>query len=864
MKNSFPLAKDLSPMMQQYIEIKKKHKNEIVFFRLGDFYEMFYEDAVLVSRELDLTLTGRSCGKNEKAPMCGVPYHSCESYISRLIAKGYKVVMCEQQEEPNGKSLVRREVTKVITPGTVLDESMLDEAKNNFLCSVFFLKLSAGVCFCDISTGELRITTFSGENYISKLEYEIKTFNPREILVSEEYDKNFEKFAKKNRSISLRNSDKDFELHKQDIINFLHNKLQMDIGNIDLCGENQKIFLISRCLGMLFSYLQETQKNDFNFIKNVELYEDSEFMRLECGALTNLELFETIRTKQKKGSLIWVLSKTRTSMGKRLLRSWIERPLKNIDEINNRLDGVEELISNVFVMDDLNDILGKIGDVPRLLSKISFGSANCRDLKSLGSTIGMFSSLKMSIENLKSKILREIFENIDELRDVFSLIESSIVDDPPLLTKDGGFIKKGFNKNLDVLLDDMNAGESLADKIEQYERDRTGIPKLKVGYNKVFGYYIEVSQSYKNSVPKDYIRRQTLAGRERYITDELKSIEARIFSAKDRSIRLENEILQDIKSKIADQSGRISRTAQAIAKLDVLRSFAQVSLENSYSKPIVENSDSLELKECRHPVVEKLMQNGHFFVPNDAYFDSENKTIVITGPNMAGKSTYMRQIALNVIMAQIGCFVSANYAKIGIIDSIFTRIGASDDVASGQSTFMVEMNEVAQIAKNAGAKSLVLLDEIGRGTSTFDGLSIARSVLEFMSQRVKSKTLFSTHYHEISNNPIDSVRNFSVAVEKDGDDIVFLRKIIPGSCDDSYGIEVAKLAGVPEVIISRAKEILNDLENKEISIKKQENYRKEDKNNLENKLVERLRNIDTNSLTPIESMNILFDLSKMV
>lgn len=854
---------ELSPMMQQYFEVKNKHKDEIVFFRLGDFYEMFFDDAVLVAKELDLTLTGRSCGSNERAPMCGVPYHNCESYIARLIAKGYKVVMCDQQEEANGRTLVRREVSKVITPGTVLDENMLDESKNNFLCSVFFLKMSAGVSFCDISTGELKITNFSGEDFLNKLKNEIKIFSPREILISGDVPDNFKKFIRKFCSCNFRDAKSDFENNKNNIIIFLKNKLNLNYQKFENCFTNQNSFVLSRCIAMLSAYLRETQKKEFDFIKNIKIYEGSEFMRLECGAATNLELFETIRTKQKKGSLIWVLGKTRTAMGKRLLRSYLEKPLKDVNKINKRLDGVEELIDNILITDELRDILGRIGDIQRLLSKISFGSANCRDLKSLGAAVSTFENVKNLVKNMKSDILQDIFENIDELRDVFALIESSIVDEPPVLTRDGGFIKKGFNKELDLILEDMNGGENLADKIEKKEREKTGIPKLKVGFNKIFGYYIEVSASYKNMVPKDYMRRQTLAGRERFITEELKTIEARIFSAKDRRIKLENKILSEIKQKISEQSERISRTASAIAKLDVLRSFAEVSIENSYTKPVIEKSDILELKDSRHPVIEKILENTNSFVPNDVYFDENNKSIVITGPNMAGKSTYMRQIALNIIMAQIGCFVAASSAKIGIIDSIFTRIGASDDVASGQSTFMIEMNEVAQIANNAGSKSLVLLDEIGRGTSTFDGMSIAMAVLEFMTQKIKAKILFSTHYHEISKAPISGVRNFRVDVKKDGDEIIFLRKIVSGASDDSFGIEVAKLAGVPNSIINRAKEILNKLENKDIKIEKS-NQESPKNNKTFDEIFSKIKNIDTNSLTPIEAMNILFEISKII
>ncbi len=850
----------LSPMMKQYIEVKNNHKDEIVFFRLGDFYEMFYDDAILVSRELDLTLTKKNCGSNEKAPMCGIPYHSCEAYISRLIKKGYKVVMCEQQENPNGKNLFSRNVTRIITPGTVLDGNILDESRNNFLCVLFFRKISVGVFFCDISTGDLKFTEFKGDKFLDDLRNEMITFSPSEAIISGDYNEKIEKNIRKFCLCSLKDAQLEFSKNEKEINKFIDGEIRSKYALSD-----EELFTISRCLGVLFSYIYETQRKNVDIIKNIEFYTGSEYMKLECGAISNLELFETIRTKQKKGSLFWVLDKTRTSMGKRLLRSWIEKPLRDVSKISLRLDGVSELLNNVIVSDELIELLSKIGDLQRLLSKISFGSANCRDLKSLEFSISVLPDIRKSIENMNSRILRKIYSGIDEMRDIFDLLNSAIVEEPPILTKDGGFIKKGYSKELDEILDDMGSGESLASRIEKSERERTKIPKLKVGFNKVFGYYIEVSQSYKNMVPPDYIRKQTLAERERYITDELKSIEARIFSAKDRQVKLENEILQSIKEIISKNSERISRTSRAISFLDVIRSFAQVSSENSYVYPQIDESDILDLKECRHPVVEKLLESNSQFIPNDAFFNSKDCTMVITGPNMAGKSTYMRQIALNVIMAQIGCFVAAQSAHIGIIGSIFTRIGASDDVSSGKSTFMVEMNEVAQITKNADSKSLVLLDEIGRGTSTFDGLSIARAVLEFVSKTIKSKTLFSTHYKEISDDHIDNVRNFTIAVKKNGDDIVFLRKIVEGVADNSYGIEVAKLAGVPDEIIFRAKQILSSLEKQEVIINNNagDNINRRIDPNIES-IISKLKKVDMNSITPIDSMNILFDLSKLV
>lgn len=860
---------ELSPMMKQYFKIKEENKDSILFFRLGDFYEMFYDDAKLASKELELTLTGRDCGQDERAPMCGVPFHSCEGYIARLVSKGYKVAICEQTEDPaTAKGLVKRDIIRVITPGTVMESSMLDESKNNYICCMYAENKHVGVCFCDISTGELYATEISGKDYYNVLTSQLSSYNPREILIGGDVVKIKElpKFIKTKLSAGVE-------------------MLEDGRFNIDLC--KKKVFdhfgdeasnvadsdaLISS-IGALLSYLMDTQKSGLERINHIELFSESHYMRLDYNTQRNLELTQTMLTKEKRGSLLWVLDKTKTAMGKRLIRSWLEHPLMNISSINNRQSAVEELVNNTMLRLEVTDNISGIFDIERLMTRIVYGSANARDLRSLCSAIQNLPKISELISNCSASYLKKIHTDIDTLDDIFNLIDSSIVEEPPFTIREGGMIKRGFNEELDAVTGDMNNSKEILAKIEADQRASTGIPKLKVGYNRIFGYYLEVSNSYKSQVPDTYIRKQTLTNCERYITQDLKEVEGRILGAKDRAVALEFSIFDGIRKNVAGNLERIQKTAKAIAALDVITSLANIASDNRYIRPDVNLSNAIRIKDSRHPVVEALLKDSPF-VPNDVYLDgSGDRVAIITGPNMAGKSTYMRQIALIVLMAQIGSFVPASSAEIGIVDSIFTRVGASDDLASGQSTFMVEMNEVANIVKNATSKSLLILDEIGRGTSTFDGMSIARAVLEFCADKNKlgAKTLFATHYHELTamENLLEGVKNYSIAVKKRGDDITFLRRIIPGGADDSYGIEVAKLAGVPQSIITRAKEILSELESGDsakIEVTKEENddMQLSFMNTAQNPVIDRLQAADINTLTPIEAMNLLYELKGMI
>lgn len=865
---------ELSPMMKQYFELKEKCKDSILFFRLGDFYEMFFDDAILVSKELELTLTGRDCGLEERAPMCGVPYHSCEGYIARLIDKGYKIAICDQLSEPSSKGLVRRGITRVITPGTVIEGTMLDESKNNYICSLYIFEEDIGICFCDVSTGDLLATRLSGLDINKKLINELSKFNPREMLVSG----NIEKFKEFNDFINnrlrcsteIRSADKDFDFYKQSVLQQFENK---SLEELRLSNNIETTI----ALAILFEYLAETQKIGLERINTVRMYSENEFMRIDISTRRNLELIETMRNKEKRGSLLWVLDKTKTAMGKRLLKTYIEQPLLNVEGILKRQVAVEEIYSDIVFMDTLKEQMSGVYDLERLMTRVVYGSANARDLRSLCFALSKLPAIKDSLLNVKSDFLIEINNDIDTLKDICALIDESIVDEPPTSVREGSIIKHGYDSEIDLLRGDMSNGKGIMAELEIREKEKTGIPKLKIGYNRVFGYFIEVSNSFKNKVPTDYIRKQTLSNCERYITTELKEIEGRVLGAKDRVIQLEYELFCKIRSKVADNLIRIQKTARAIAKLDVMLSFAITSYENGYIKPIVNNGDKIILKDSRHPVVEALMQES-LFVPNDAILDNnENMIAVITGPNMAGKSTYMRQVAIIVLMAQIGCFVPASFAEVGVVESIFTRVGASDDLASGQSTFMIEMMEVAQIMDSATKKSLIILDEIGRGTSTFDGMSIARAVIEFIADREKlgAKTLFATHYHELIEleNLLPGVKNYNIAVKKRGDDITFLRRIVRGGTDDSFGIEVAKLAGVPEWIIERAKVILKDIENS--SLVNNKNFKMKDNDSgiltqevetpkTEKEVIDKLLKIDVNTLTPIEAMETLFKLVNLL
>ena len=860
---------ELSPMMKQYFEIKEKNKDCILFYRLGDFYEMFYEDAILASRELELTLTGRDCGQEERAPMCGVPFHSCEGYIAKLVSKGYKVAICEQTEDPKAaKGLVKRDIIRVITPGTVMEQSMLDESRNNYICSMYSSDKKIGICFCDISTGELYATDISGRDYYRILTNQLASYSPREILFGGDIInlKQLPEFIKSKLSAGVEMLDDDkFEL------SLCRETVEQQFPD-EMHLISDKPVVISS-VGALINYLRETQMSGLERINHLEIYNEAQYMRLDYNTQRNLELTQTMLSKTKRGSLLWVIDKTKTAMGKRLIRSWLDHPLMNISKINNRQSAVEELVNDTVLRLELTATLSGIYDIERIMTKIVYGSANARDLRSLCSAITDLPQISDLISGCQSSYMRMIYKDLDLLEDIHSLIDSAIIDDPPFSVREGGMIREGYNEELDIVNSDMNNSKDILSQIEAQEREKTGIPKLKIGYNRVYGYFLEVTNFYKNLVPDTYIRKQTLTGSERYITPDLKDLESRILGAKDRAIAMEYTLFETIRTTVSDNLERIQNTAKALATLDALTSLANVASDNRYVRPEVNQSTAIVIKDSRHPVVELLLRDSSF-VPNDVNLDTKGERVdIITGPNMAGKSTYMRQIALIVLMAQMGSFVPASSAKIGIVDSIFTRVGASDDLASGQSTFMVEMNEVANIVKNATSKSLLILDEIGRGTSTFDGMSIARAVLEYCADKKKlgAKTLFATHYHELSvmEQLLDGVKNYSIAVKKRGDDITFLRRIVPGGADDSYGIEVAKLAGVPNTIINRAKEILADLESgKAETIIEKVNVNEDTQLSLmgvaSSPVIDKLKSVDLNTLTPIEAMNLLYELKNMI
>ena len=860
----------LTPMMQQYIDIKEQYKDSILFFRLGDFYEMFFEDAKLASKELELTLTGKSCGLEERVPMCGVPVHSSNGYVAKLVNKGYKVAICEQVEDPaTAKGIVKREVVKVVTPGTVTDTEMLDDKKNNYLMAIKREGISFGISYVDISTGEFYSTLISEGNTKSKLIDEIAKINPAElILTKEQADEEVFVEIKKIFNVFISCVDEEDIKYKLDNI-IVDDTLKLD-----------KNTLAMEISTILFEYVSNSQKGMLDHIKSVKWYSIENYMALDYTARKNLELTETIRERNKKGSLIWVLDKTKTSMGARKLRKWVERPLINIDRINNRLDAVSELKDNFIARSSLMEILQKVYDIERLAGKIAIGNVNCRDLISLKNSLVQLPNIKCILGDLNSALLTNINENLDLLEDVANLIEKAILPDPPVTIKEGNIINDGFDHKIDELRRATKEGKKWVAEFEKKEREVTGIKNLKVGFNKVFGYYIEVTRSNYSQVPVTYLRKQTLANCERYITKELKDIEDTILGAEDRVVVLEYNLFIKIRDSINEQVQRIKDTAENIATLDVLCSLAEVAQRMNYVRPEISDNGVLDIQDGRHPVVEKVIDENSF-VPNDTFLDTnDNRISIITGPNMAGKSTYMRQVALIVLMAQIGSFVSAGSAKIGIADKIFTRVGASDDLALGQSTFMVEMNEVANIIKNATPKSLIILDEIGRGTSTFDGLSIAWAVVEHIANKRKigARTLFATHYHELTEleGKVDGVKNYCISVEKNGEDIIFLRKIIRGGADESYGIYVAKLSGVPNNIIKRAKEILKNLETEEIKrvqkklkitpIEGQMNLFaiNNNENKLGDEIVDRLKNIDVGMITPIDALNLVYKLQQRV
>jgi len=860
---------ELSPMMRQYMEIKERNPDTLLFFRLGDFYEMFFDDAKKVSQELDLVLTGRDCGLEERAPMCGVPYHSYEGYVARLVARGYKVAICEQLEDPaTAKGIVKRDIVRVITPGTVTESSMLDEGRNNYICSVFAEGEECGVCFADVSTGETFVTTLNGSDIFARLRDEIFRYSPRELLISPGADSlvGLEKFLREHQEILV-------EKGEDDIYDYArcHDLTREQFGDRQL--EQQGIYDrpgAVRAVGSLLQYLRQTQKHNLERMAEISFYYGDQFMRLDYTARRNLELCQTMRDGEKKGSLLWVLDRTRTAMGKRLIRKWIEQPLVNPSRIQSRLNAVEELTGSAMLRDSITEALSGISDLERIMTRIVYGSAGARELRSVAFAASRLPAVKSSLEGISCSELRLIYDDIDCLEDICQLIDSAIVDEPPITVREGGIIRPGYSKEADQLRDDMNGGQSFITRIEASEREKTGIPKLKVGYNRVFGYYIEVTNSYKDQVPQEYIRKQTLTNCERYITQELKELEGRVLGAQDRLYKLEYQLFDEVRTIVAGQLDRVQRTAAAVARLDVLCSFAAVSVERRYTRPLVNTSGRIILSESRHPVVEALLDVP--FVPNDVMLDNgENRVAIITGPNMAGKSTFMRQTALIVLMAQAGCFVPATSAEIGIVDGIYTRVGASDDLSTGKSTFMVEMSEVADILKNATSNSLLILDEIGRGTSTFDGMSIARAVLECAAdrRRLGAKTMFATHYHELTvlEETLKGVKNYNIAAKKHGDDIIFLRRIVRGGADDSYGIEVAKLAGVPDSVIKRAKVVLKELESgnaQTVPTHSDGQITMSFTPPGEQEAVIRLKQLDVNSLTPMEAISILDQLSKMV
>ena len=861
---------ELSPMMRQYLEIKKNYEDTILMFRLGDFYEMFFEDAKTVSRELELVLTGRDCGLEERAPMCGVPFHSVDSYLARLIAKGYKVAICEQMEDPaTTKGIVRRDVVRIVTPGTVIESSMLDETQNNFLCSVFCRDGAAGVCFADVSTGAMHLTDIDGKMLESKIINELARFMPSEIILNREAAalKNLRSFITDKCSALTETFDEDY---------CLFNEAGAAVCSQFGCNSPEEVahgIGISGIMsaGICLKYLREVQRSDLANIRSLDYYSESGFMKLDLAARRSLELTRTMRSNEKRGSLLWTLDRTCTAMGKREIKEWLDRPLANPAKIIGRHNAVDELTRDSMLCGNIAASLSGINDMERLITRISYGTANAKELRALSAAIDRLPDVKANLTECRCALLVEIRTGIDTLDDVSSLIKAAIVDEPPFSVREGGMIRDGFNSELDELRTIVNDGKGFLAGIQQREQDRTGIKKLKIGYNRVFGYYIEVSNSFKELVPEDYIRKQTLANCERYITQELKELEAKVLGAQGRIVQLEHEIFSQVLTKTAQQLGRIQRTANSVARLDVLRSFAAVALENGYVRPEITDSSTLRITDGRHPVVEKML-GGMPFVPNDTELDcNENRCAIITGPNMAGKSTYMRQIAIIVIMAQAGSFVPARSAVIPIVDSVFTRVGASDDLSGGQSTFMVEMSEVASILKNATSKSLIIFDEIGRGTSTYDGMSIARAVLEYAADKKKlgAKTLFATHYHELTEleNTVDGVKNYNISVKKRGDDITFLRRIVRGCADGSYGIDVAKLAGVPDSVVKRARQVLAQLEADEPKATSAPNYfssvddadmQMSFASNAGSEIVDELKTLDINTLTPIEAMSVLY------
>ena len=871
---------ELSPMMQQYLEIKKQHKDEILFYRIGDFYEMFFDDALTASKELDLTLTGKQCGMEERAPMCGVPFHSYEGYVARLIAKGYKVAICEQVEDPaKAKGLVKRDIIRVVTPGTVIESSMLQDDRNNYIASIFLKGKKAGLCFADVSTGTAHITELNADKIAPAVITELCRYHPSEVLMNPGLldCREVTAYIKKNMTCSV-------ELIEEEryapglVAASLENQFGRDWAQTTGIAADG---LVRFAMAALLEYLHDTQIKGVERLKTVITYNKAQFMRLSPVTRANLELTETLRGREKRGTLLWVLDKTSTAMGKRMLRSWIEQPLVSSAAINRRLSAVESLVNQTMQRGDLIEQLHYIADLERLMTRAVYGSATPKEIYTMAQTCERLPELRAQAESCSCPELTSLAGQIDLLDDVKTAILAAIDPEAPSTLKDGGVIAKGYHPEVDELRSIRDNTKGVLAQLETRLRQETGIPKLKIGYNHVFGYYIEVSNSYKSMVPETYIRKQTLTSGERYITQELKELESKILGAHERLIALEHRLFSELLETIGGQLDRIQRTANAVAELDVLAALAQVAAENNYCRPVVDDSDELTITEGRHPVVEQMLK-GSLFVPNDTKLNcTTDRCLIITGPNMAGKSTYMRQTALIVLMAQIGSFVPASKANIGIVDRIFTRVGASDDLASGQSTFMVEMTEVANILRNATSNSLLILDEIGRGTSTFDGLSIAWAVIEHVAnpKLLGAKTLFATHYHELTEleGKLPGVHNYCIAVKEKGDDIVFLRKIVQGGADKSYGIQVARLAGVPESVLSRAQELVEQLSDaditaavKDLTMQKKPkakpvHYDEVDMAQMslfdtvqDDDIIKELSELDISNMTPMDALNTLY------
>ena len=862
----------LSPMMRQYWKVKEQYLEQLLFFRLGDFYELFFDDALIASRELELTLTGKECGLDERAPMCGIPYHSCENYIARLVKKGYKVAICEQMEDPaTAKGLVKREIIRVITPGTVLESNMLDAGSNNYLCLIFRHPQQEcfGVVFSDVSTGEVYALQVDSD-WEKRVIGELGRFSPAEVLLNLPAGscEPLQKFLSDRLQVTGEILDEEYFDWER------CRKLSADqfgseeIAQLENSGQQSVIF----ALGAMIHYLTQTQKHGLESLTHLEIYSDEQYMTLDLTARRNLELTRTLRSGERRGTLLWVLDQTKTPMGKRLIRSVLEKPLLNPTAINKRLNAVGELLGDSVRLDNIRQELRDIFDMERLITRIVYGLVTPREMRSLQFTAQKLPQLKQTVGEVQSVYLTRLLDGMDTLEDISSMIECAISDDPPALLKDGGVIRTGYNEELDSLREIVHNTKGVLTTLESREREKTGIKNLKVGFNNVFGYYIEVTRSFLSQVPPEYVRKQTLTGSERYITQELKELEQQILGAKDRILVLENNLFDQLRQQVAVQIHRVQATANAIAWLDLYASFAAVALEQNYCRPDVDLSGRIHIQDGRHPVVEKMLTDT-LFVANDVLLDkAENQVAIITGPNMAGKSTYMRQVALIVLMAQIGSYVPARSAQIGVVDGIYTRVGASDDLASGQSTFMVEMSEVAQILKSATENSLLILDEIGRGTSTFDGMSIARAVIEHIANRRKlgAKTLFATHYHELTEmeQSFFNIKNYNIAVKKNGNDIFFLRRIMRGGTDDSYGIDVSRLAGIPEDIIQRAQQILKQLESGALSASKQKAKQQSEQIQLlpqeDSELVRRLKEIDIEKITPLQAMVLLAELKARV